>query len=135
MNQATTLRQKSDSSAIFNTHAECSVNNSQGNALLEFQYYEDKSECLAGECYLTKLVVKSFAGPIKLRQLPSLLAEKKVETLPQHFVVNIKSETAKVLEITGGKGNSLALLKSLASREVPETFQLWSLIFIINLFF
>ncbi|XP_048521630.1 putative phosphoenolpyruvate synthase isoform X2 [Dendroctonus ponderosae] len=106
VNQATTLRQKSYSCyEIFNTHAECGVNNSQGKALLEFQYYEDKSN-------------------LKPRQLPAILSEKKVETLPQHLVVSIKSESAKVLEITGGKGNSLALLKSLASSEfyVPDGF-------------
>lgn len=38
--------------------------------------------------------------------------------MPEEFVVNIKEENAKILDITGGKGNSLALLACLESEEV-----------------
>ncbi|XP_050301904.1 putative phosphoenolpyruvate synthase isoform X2 [Anthonomus grandis grandis] len=85
-------------------HALCDVNNNQGKALLEFQYYNDTN--------------------ISIPQLRPILSESKVEVLPEDFIVSIKSNDAKILDITGGKGNSLALLSTIDTDQflVPDGF-------------
>ncbi|XP_060534169.1 prodigiosin synthesizing transferase PigC-like isoform X2 [Cylas formicarius] len=89
---------------IINAYAECDINASQGRALLEFTYYEQSD--------------------VNQQKLRPLLREKKVDALPDVFIADIKSEEARILELTGGKGNSLALLSSLESDEfsVPDGF-------------
>nr|CAI5849630.1 unnamed protein product [Callosobruchus analis] len=88
---------------IFNVPAECDINCFQGNAVVEFWYKREGS---------------SLYIPIPR------LHEKIVSPLPNDLVVDIRSDSAKVLKITGGKGNSLALLASLNSVtfSVPEGF-------------
>ncbi|XP_066149051.1 rifampicin phosphotransferase-like [Euwallacea fornicatus] len=85
--------------------AECNVNNSRGKALLEFKYCDQRNE----------------VSPPKLQPV---LSERKCDHLPDEYVVNIKNTNAQILGLTGGKGNSLALLRSLSAREfsVPDGF-------------
>ncbi|XP_066256626.1 rifampicin phosphotransferase-like [Euwallacea similis] len=85
--------------------AECNVNNSQGKALVEFKFCGQGNE----------------VPPPKLK---TVLSERKYDQLPDDYVVNIKSDNAQILELTGGKGNSLAHLRSLSSKEflVPDGF-------------
>ncbi|CAG9770742.1 unnamed protein product [Ceutorhynchus assimilis] len=87
---------------------ETEINVSHGKALMDFQYYDQTKE------------IKNHHLNLK-----PILSEKKVEELPDDFVANIKEDNAKILEITGGKGNSLALLSSLGSNNeflVPDGF-------------
>nr|CAH7719421.1 unnamed protein product [Callosobruchus chinensis] len=88
---------------IFNVPAECDVNCSLGNAVVECWYKR--------------------AGTSLYIPIPRL-HEKTVSSLPNDLIVDIKSDDAKLLKITGGKGNSLALLASLNSVtfSVPEGF-------------
>ncbi|VEN34433.1 unnamed protein product [Callosobruchus maculatus] len=88
---------------IFNVPAECDVNCFQGNAVVEFWYTREGSSL-----YIPR----------------RRLHEETVSPLPSDLVVDIRSNSAKVLQITGGKGNSLALLASLnsATFSVPEGF-------------
>ncbi|CAH1955179.1 unnamed protein product [Acanthoscelides obtectus] len=88
---------------IFNVPAECDVNCFQGKGIVEFWYKKKGS---------------TFYIP-----LPRL-HEKEVSPLPNDLIVDMQSDHAKVLSMTGGKGNSLALLTSLNSQmfSVPEGF-------------
>lgn len=79
-----------------NVFAECNVNKSQGKAVVELLY----------------------SNLPKHQQLPTVLSEKKVQILPSDLVVNIRSDNAQVVDLVGGKGNSLALLSSLQSTDV-----------------
>lgn len=49
---------------------------------------------------------------------PPLLTETIVESLPEDLVADINGETAQILDLTGGKGNSLALMSSLDQSHV-----------------
>lgn len=57
---------------------------------------------------------KIFLPKLRKTELP-------VKILPSLLAADIRSEEAEILELTGGKGNSLALLASLKSEEVPLT--------------
>lgn len=50
------------------------------------------------------------------------ITELNVQNPPSTLVADIKSKDAQILQLTGGKGNSLALLASLASEEVYSYF-------------
>lgn len=82
--------------------AECNVNKSQGKAVVELLYHNNFH---------------------KHQQLPAVLSEKKVQILPSDLVVNIRSENAQIIDLVGGKGNSLALLSSLQSTDVSPHYK------------
>lgn len=52
------------------------------------------------------------------------VCELSIEILPTVLVTDIKSEEAQILQLTGGKGNSLALLSSIDSKEVRMDFSI-----------
>ncbi|KAJ8916677.1 hypothetical protein NQ315_000322 [Exocentrus adspersus] len=83
--------------------AECEVNTNQGRAVVEFWY--------------------SRNGDWKFSP-NALLQARKVDELPDILVADFKQEEARIIELSGGKGNSLALLASLNSSEftVPDGF-------------
>ncbi|XP_076267913.1 rifampicin phosphotransferase-like [Rhynchophorus ferrugineus] len=87
---------------LLSVESQCNVNISRGKALIDFWYYNERI----------------FDVP----KLPPLLHEKKIEPLPATLVVNIKDDEAKIVDLTGGKGTSLALLASLNSTEftIPD---------------
>lgn len=53
-----------------------------------------------------------------LKRPTPILREIKPETVPEVIVTPIGSEESKILELSGGKGHSLSLMKSLESEEV-----------------
>lgn len=83
---------------LLSVPAECNINSRQGKSLAEFWYY-------------------NTSGNIILPQIKPLLLEKKVKNLPEDLVVNIQDENAKILNLTGGKGTSLALLATMSTEE------------------
>ncbi|KAL1502561.1 hypothetical protein ABEB36_007686 [Hypothenemus hampei] len=93
-------------SDFLNVSSDYRINKSQGKAVLEFQYYNHKHES------------------IKSPNLRPLLIKRKVDILPEDYVVKFNNHAAQVHEITGGKGTSLALLASLPSQDflVPDGF-------------
>ncbi|KAL3270914.1 hypothetical protein HHI36_021421 [Cryptolaemus montrouzieri] len=87
-----------------NTPAESMVETSKGMALLDHW--------------------NSFTGEVT-EQPPPILRPLKVEQIPDIFVTEIGSEESKILELTGGKGNSLGLMKSLDDQNeitIPDGF-------------
>ncbi|CAG9815135.1 unnamed protein product [Phaedon cochleariae] len=83
--------------------AECNLNLNRGKVMVEFWYSKKGDRIFIPE---------------------RRLCEKTVETLPSTLVTNIKSGDSEILDITGGKGNSLALMASMNSKDfiVPEGF-------------
>ncbi|XP_056640414.1 uncharacterized phosphotransferase YvkC-like isoform X1 [Diorhabda sublineata] len=83
--------------------ADCIVNVNSGKAIVEFWYAQQ-----GDEMFIPK----------------PKLCDKKVDHLPEKLVTNIDEEESLILNLTGGKGNSLALLVSLNSSmfSVPEGF-------------
>ncbi|XP_044763689.1 prodigiosin synthesizing transferase PigC-like [Coccinella septempunctata] len=86
-----------------NVSAECIVNNNRGFAILDYW--------------------TSHRGNGVKRPSP-ILREIKVETVPDIVVTPIGTEESKILELTGGKGSSLSLMKSLENEEItiPDGF-------------
>lgn len=88
-------------SECLNVFGDCDVNSNQGKVIVDLWYSKNGTN--------TELP-------------PPLLQSSKTKTLPEDLVVDINSEEAKILEITGGKGNSLALLASLKSKDVTFVY-------------
>lgn len=100
LNKSTVVKQTNYQSGC-NVFAECNVNKSHGKAVVELLYHHFN----------------------KHQQLPAILTEKKVQILPSDLVVNIRSENAQIVNLVGGKGNSLALLSSLQSTDVSAHYK------------
>lgn len=90
-------------SECISIQSDCDVNCDQGKAVVEFWY---------------------SANGNSTHLPPELLSSKKVSDIPDDLIVDISSENAKILELTGGKGNSLALLSSLDTKEVRKIVKL-----------
>ncbi|XP_074030149.1 rifampicin phosphotransferase isoform X2 [Leptinotarsa decemlineata] len=87
----------------YNVPSECDVNMNQGKALVEFWYQYEGEDIFIPE---------------------KKLFPKIIENPPSFLLSELGSEKSQILEITGGKGNSLALLTSLNSGDfiVPNGF-------------
>ncbi|XP_028141346.1 putative phosphoenolpyruvate synthase isoform X1 [Diabrotica virgifera virgifera] len=83
--------------------AKCHVDLYSGNALVEF-WYANKGE----EVFIPK---------------PKLF-KKLIDSIPEKLITAIKDEESQILELTGGKGSSLALLSSMqcSSFIIPDGF-------------
>ncbi|XP_050499805.1 uncharacterized phosphotransferase YvkC isoform X1 [Diabrotica virgifera virgifera] len=89
--------------AIYTAACGCNINANEGRACVEARY--------------------PFEGPNDF--VPEIrLTEKIVDSLPNILLSDIKDESSQIVDLTGGKGCSLALLVSLKSPEfkIPDGF-------------
>ncbi|XP_072378304.1 rifampicin phosphotransferase-like [Diabrotica undecimpunctata] len=89
--------------AIYTAACGCNINENEGRACVEARY--------------------PFEGPNNF--VPEKrLTEKIVDSLPNILLCDIKDERSQIVDLTGGKGCSLALLTSLHSSEfkIPDGF-------------
>ncbi|CAG9857640.1 unnamed protein product [Phyllotreta striolata] len=82
-----------------------------------YEYYTIPADCLINGTFTGKAVVEYYkeCEGDEIYTISKKLVPKTADKLPQKLIVDLNEEDSQILDLTGGKGNSLGLISSLQS--------------------